>query len=109
MGEKEHNYQDKNCSEGGREWCFRTALFIDERLRCAAAHWKAATESSEQVRRSECEIFLVGIESSAMFRGEHSTDCGCFDYTEKKAGQGQWKQFVQVTPVKSRNFQRRYS
>src|SRR6266513_2272345 len=109
MGEKEHNHQDKNRSEGGGERCLRTAFFIDERLRCAAAHWQATTESSEQVRRGECQIFLVSIKSSAVLRSAHSSNRGRFDDAEKKASQGQWKQLVQVTPVKRRKFQRRYS
>src|ERR1700747_848925 len=91
MGEKQHDHQDKNRSESSGERCLRTAIFIDERLRCAAAHWKATTESGAQVRRRQGPIFLISIESSAALRGEHPADRGRFDCAEKKASQGQWK------------------
>jgi len=48
----------------------------------------AATESSEQVRCSQRQIFLVSIESSAVLRCEHSADGGRFDRAEKKAMPG---------------------
>ena len=90
MREKEHNHKNEDCGQGGRERRARTALFVNERLRRTTANRKAAAESSEQVRRSECQIFLVSIESSAVLRGEHSANRGRFDRTEEKAGQGQW-------------------
>ena len=69
---------------------------VDQRLRRSAAYWKTSTQSGEQVRRSERQIFLIGIEPSAVFRGEHSPDRGRFDRAEKKASQRQWQQLVQV-------------
>src|SRR5690348_12211876 len=102
MREKEHNNKNANCGKGGGEWCARTGVFINERLRSATAHRKAATDSSEQVRRRECQIFLVGIETSTVLRSEHATNRGRFDRTEQKTGERQRKQLVQVLPANGR-------
>src|SRR5215813_12190257 len=102
MGQKEHDNEDKNGSKSGGERCLCAALFIHERLRCASAHGKAATESSEEVRRRQCEIFLVGIEPSAVLGGEHAANRGGFDRAEKKASKGQRQYLVQVVPENSR-------
>src|SRR6478672_9572741 len=109
MREKEHNHKNEDCSEGGRERCARTALFVDERLRRTTAHWQAATESSEQVRRRECQIFLVSVESSAVLSDEHPTNRSRLDRAQKKASKGERKQFIQVMPVNGRQSQRRQS
>src|SRR4029077_13786530 len=107
--EKKYDNKNDNCRKGGGERCACAAFFINQRLRRATANGKAATESSEQVRSSECQIFLISIEPSAVLRSEHSPNRGRFDCAEKKAGQGEWQELVQILPVDGRQFERRNS
>src|SRR6516164_1537474 len=98
MGEKKHNNENEDCRQSGGERCLRSALFINERLRRTAADGKTATESGSEIRRCQRQIFLIGIEPSAVFGDEHSANSGRFDGAKKKTSKGKRKQLVQVLP-----------
>ena len=109
MGEKEHNDENEDCRQSRGERCLRPALFINERLRRTPADGETATESGSEVRRCERQIFLIGIEPSAVLGDEHSPNRGCFDGAEKKTSKGKRKQLVQILPVNGRQPERRNS
>src|SRR5262245_38628413 len=109
MGEKNYDYENEYRGKGRGKRCTRSALLVDKRLRCTAAHRKTAAQPGSKVRRCKRQIFLIGIESSAMFRGKHSANGSCFDGAEEKTSKGQRKQLVQVVPINSRQFERRKS
>src|SRR6266550_6668169 len=109
MREKKYDYQNKYCSNSGGQRSARAALFIDQRLRRASAHRKAATQSSSEIRYRERQIFLISVEPSAMLGGKHSANCSRLDRAEKKASKGKRKQIIQVVPMNRRQFERRNS
>ena len=65
--------------------------------------------SPAKVRNCERQIFLVGVEASAVLGDEHSPNRGRFDGTKKKAGEGKRKQLVQIIPVNRWHSERRNS
>src|SRR6266576_2656976 len=109
MREKKSDYQNKYCSNSGGQRSARTALFIDQRLRRAAAHRKATTEPGNEIRCRKRQIFLISVESSAMLGGKHSANCSRLDCAEKKASKGKRKQIIQIVPMNRRQFERRNS
>ena len=68
------------------------ALFVDQRLRHAAAHWKSAAEAGDQIGGAEREEFLVGVEAIPVLLREHPADGGRFDGREDEARQRQRQQ-----------------
>ncbi len=87
----------------------RPALFINERLRRTSADGETATESGSEVRRCERQIFLIGIEPSAVLGDQHSPNRSRFDGAEKETSKGKRKQLVQILPVNGRQSERRNS
>src|SRR5260370_39129805 len=99
MGEKENDYKNEDCRQriGERRAC--AGLFINERLRRTPADGETATEAGREVRRCERQIFLIGIEPSAVPGDQHSPNSSCFAGAERKTSTAQRKPLVTIVPV----------
>src|SRR5215472_2284463 len=109
MGEKKYHCEDNHGGKSSRKRRLCTALFIYERLRRTAANRKTGTKSRSEVRHRERQIFLIGIEPTAMLGDKHPANRRRLHGAEEKASERERKQLIQVIPINGRQSERRNS
>ena len=78
-GREEHDDQREQRGDQARHRRACPGALVDQRLRHAAAHRKAAAEPRQEIRGAERQQLLVGVEPIAVLLAEHAADRGRLD------------------------------
>ena len=99
---KQHDEQGEEGGDEAGHRCARPGTLVDERLRHAAAHREAATESREEIAGANRQQLLIRVEPIAVLLAEHPADGGRLDGGEDEARQRDRQQLVQIVPAHGR-------